>query len=117
MSGHEEGFRITLVAVTLVILTAGDAGIHRLHPWPVALRGGLAAIFLLTGSVHFAYIRTELIRMVPPIMLYPDLIVTITGALEWAGAIGLLWRLTILWAAGGLSLLLIVMFPANVYIA
>jgi len=61
----------------------------RLHPWPVALRSGLAAMFLLTGSVHFVYLRTELIRMVPSIMPYPDLNVTITGALEWAGAIGL----------------------------
>ncbi|MCS7464923.1 hypothetical protein N0M98_33105 [Paenibacillus doosanensis] len=108
---------IVLVAVTLIILVAGAAGIRRLRPWPVALRGGLAAMFMLTGSVHFVYLRSELIRMVPPVLPYPDLIVTITGILEWAGAIGLLWRPMVLWASGGLSLLLIVMFPANLYIA
>ncbi len=108
---------ITLVVVSLVILVAGAAGIKRLHPWPVALRGGLAAMFMLTGSVHFVYLRTELIGMVPPILPYPDLIVTITGVLELAGAVGLLWRPTVLWASGGLSLLLVAMFPANLYIA
>lgn len=108
---------ITLVVVSLVILVAGAAGIKRLRPWPVALRGGLAAMFMLTGSVHFVYLRTELIGMVPPILPYPDLIVTITGVLELAGAVGLLWRPTVLWASGGLSLLLVAMFPANLYIA
>ena len=108
---------ITLVVVSLVILVAGAAGIKRLRPWPVALRGGLAAMFMLTGSVHFVYLRTELIGMVPPIVPYPDLIVTITGVLELAGAVGLLWRPTVLWASGGLSLLLVAMFPANLYIA
>lgn len=108
---------IVLVVVTLAILVAGVAGLSRLRPWPVALRGGLAAMFILTGSVHFVYMRTEIISMLPPILPYPGLIVTITGVLELAGAIGLLWRPTVSWAAGGLSLLLIVMFPANVYIA
>ncbi len=108
---------ITLVVVSLVILVAGASGIKRLRPWPVALRGGLASMFMLTGSVHFVYLRTELIGMVPPILPYPDLIVTITGVLELAGAVGLLWRPTVLWASGGLSLLLVAMFPANLYIA
>ncbi|MBW5446085.1 hypothetical protein GE107_08425 [Cohnella sp. CFH 77786] len=108
---------IVLVVVTLAILVAGAAGINRLRPWPVALRSGVAAMFILTGSVHFVFMRDEIIRMVPPALPYPDLIVTITGVLEWAGAIGLLCRPTVAWAAGGLSLLLIAMFPANVFIA
>jgi uncharacterized membrane protein len=45
------------------------------------------------------------------------LLVTVTGVLELAGAAGLLWRRTVPWAAGGLSALLVVMFPANVYAA
>lgn len=108
---------IVLVVVTLAILVAGKAGVRRLRPWPVALRGGLAAMFMLTGSVHFVYLRSELIDMVPPFLPYPDLLVTITGVLELAGAIGLLWRPTVSSAAGGLTLLLFVMFPANLYIA
>lgn len=47
----------------------------------------------------------------------PGLLVSITGVLELAGAAGLLWQRTVPWAAGGLSALLVVMFPANVYAA
>ncbi|MDU4698362.1 MAG: DoxX family protein [Paenibacillus sp.] len=108
---------ITLVVVTLVILALGAAGVKRVRTWPVALRGGVAAMFVLTGTVHFVGMREELINMVPPFMPYPGFIVTLTGVLELAGAIGLLWRPTVIWAAGGLSLLLICMFPANVYYA
>ena len=108
---------IVLICVTIAILVAGAAGIKRLRPWPVALRGGVAAMFILTGTVHFFWMREELISMVPPFLPYPGFIVTLTGLLELAGAIGVLWRPTVAWAAGGLSLLLIFMFPANVYYA
>lgn len=108
---------ITLVAVTAALLLAGAAGIDRLRPWPVALRGGLAAMFALTGGAHFFGLRAELVAMVPPALPNPELLVTITGLLELAGAAGLLIRRTASWAAGCLTLLLILMFPANVYAA
>ncbi|MCQ4120685.1 DoxX family protein [Rhodococcus tibetensis] len=108
---------ITLVVVTAAILLAGAAGIDRLRPWPVALRGGLAAMFVLTGGAHFFGLRAELIAMVPPALPNPALLVTLTGLLELAGATGLLLRRTAGWAAGCLTLLLILMFPANVYAA
>jgi uncharacterized membrane protein len=47
----------------------------------------------------------------------PELLVTITGVLELAGAVGLLLPRTAPWAAGGLSVLLVAMFPANVHAA
>jgi uncharacterized membrane protein len=108
---------ITLVAVTAVLLGAGALGVRGLRPWPVALRGGLAAMFTLTGVVHFVGMRQELIAMVPPWLPAPDLLVTITGVLELAAAAGLLITRTAPWAAGGLAALLVVMFPANVHAA
>ncbi|HSI94414.1 MAG TPA: DoxX family protein [Jiangellaceae bacterium] len=108
---------ITLVLVTLILFAAGAAGVRRLRPWPVALRGGLAAMFVLTGVSHFVGMREDLINMVPPALPEPALLVTITGILELAGAAGLLWRRTAPWAAAGLSALLVGMFPANVYAA
>lgn len=108
---------ITLVAVTLLLACAGALGVRRLRPWSVPLRGGLAAMFVLTGVVHFVFLREELIAMVPPQLPAPGLLVTVTGVLELAGAAGLLWHRTAPWAAGGLTLLLIAMFPANVYAA
>jgi uncharacterized membrane protein len=47
----------------------------------------------------------------------PALLVGITGVLELAGAAGLLWRRSAPWVAGGLTVLLVAMFPANVYAA
>jgi uncharacterized membrane protein len=108
---------IVLVVVTLVLLVAGAAGVRWLQPWPVALRGGLAAMFALTGMAHFVGMRAELIGMVPPSLPAPGLLVTVTGVLELAGAVGLLWSRTSPWAAGGLSALLVAVFPANVYAA
>jgi uncharacterized membrane protein len=108
---------IALVVVTLALLAAGAAGVRRLKPWPVALRGGLAAMFLLTGGAHFIGMRAELISMVPPGLPDPALLVSITGVLELAGAAGLLLSRTAPLAAGALAALLVVMFPANVYAA
>ena len=108
---------ITLVAVTLVLLALGALGVRRLRPWPVALRGGLAAMFVLTGVAHFVGMRDELIAMVPTFLPAPELLVTITGLLELAGAVGLLIPRTAALAAGGLALMLIAMFPANVHLA
>ena len=108
---------IALVGVTLALRTAGAVGVRRLRSWPVALRGGLATMFVLTGMAHFIGLRAELIAMIPPAMPNPGLLVTITGLLELAGAVGLLLRPTVPWAAGGLSALLVGLFPANVYAA
>jgi uncharacterized membrane protein len=108
---------IILVVVTLALLVAGAAGVRRLRPWPVAVRGGLAAMFVATGTAHFVGLREQLISMVPPALPAPGLLVTVTGILELAGAAGLLWHRTAPWAAGGLSLMLVAMFPANVHAA
>lgn len=106
---------ILLVLVTLVLRGMGAAGVLVPASWPVALRGGLAAMFTLTGVVHFVGMRAEMIAMVPPFLPAPELLVSITGVLELAGAIGLLLRTTARVAAGCLAALLVVMFPANVH--
>jgi len=108
---------IVLLSVTLILLAAGAAGLRWLRPWPVAVRGGLAAMFIMTGVSHFIGMREDLINIVPPALPAPGLLVTITGVLELAGATGLLSRRTAPWAAGGLAALLVAMFPANVYAA
>ncbi|MFJ6659819.1 DoxX family protein [Streptomyces sp. NPDC091377] len=94
---------------------AGLAGVDALDNWQTSLRVGLALMFLLTAFAHFQpRLRAELIGMVPPALPRPDLAVTATGLLEFAGAIGLLIPATAPWAALCLALLMVAMYPANV---
>lgn len=108
---------IALVVVTLVLLALGRVGVDRIRPWPVAVRGGLAVMFTMTGGAHFFGMRDELIEMVPPILPAPALLVTVTGVLELLCAVALLHRRTAPWSAAALTAMLVGMFPANVYAA
>jgi uncharacterized membrane protein len=99
---------IALVVVTAALLVAKRSLV-------VALRYGLAAMFLLTGVAHFVGMRATLIAMVPPWLPAPELLVTATGVLELVGVAGLLLPRTAPWAAAGLTALLVGMFPANVH--
>jgi uncharacterized membrane protein len=82
--------------------------------WWTALRIALAAMFLLTASAQWGKRRADLIRMVPALFSRPDLLVTVTGVCEVAGAAGLLIPRLAPIAAIGLALLMIAIFPANV---
>ncbi len=109
---------ISLVAVTLIARLAGWLGWGYTNGWPVAVAVGLAAMFLVTGIAHFvAPVRGGLIAIVPPRLPAPGLLVTITGVLELLGAVGLLIPQTRVAAAACLALLMVAMFPANVYAA
>ncbi|WAZ19904.1 DoxX family membrane protein [Streptomyces cinnabarinus] len=107
----------TLVAVTGLLLLAGALGAVRLRRPTTALRGGLAAMFTVTGGAHFIGMREEIVDMVPSALPAPGLLVTLTGIAEIACALGLLWSRSTRVAAAVLSAMLVVMFPANVYAA
>jgi uncharacterized membrane protein len=62
-------------------------------------------------------LRGSLIAIVPPTLPAPGLLVSITGGLEFLGAVGLLVPGTRIAAAVCLLLLMLAMFPANVYAA
>jgi uncharacterized membrane protein len=83
-----------------------------------ALRFALAVMFLFTAVTHFIPpTRPDLVRMVPPALPYPEHLVTLTGILELAGAVGLLIPRLASLAAYCLMALLVAMFPANAYAA
>lgn len=105
------------IAALLLAVVAVVPGWSVRRQWPATIRFGLAAMFTVTGVTHFAFLREDLIAMVPPTLPAPALLVTVTGVLELLGAVGLLWHRTAGWAAAGLAALLVAMFPANVYAA
>jgi uncharacterized membrane protein len=93
------------------------AGVEFFTAWQHCLRAAVAAMFLLTASAHWGKRRADLIRMVPPAFPRPDLLVTLTGIAELAGVIGMLWTPVTRAASIGLAILLVALFPANVYAA
>jgi uncharacterized membrane protein len=101
-------------------------GSEYLGSWPSAVAAGLAMMFVVTGIAHFVPpLRGDLIAIVPPRLpvLGPiaprvrALLVTVTGVLELLGAAGLFYPPTRAAAAAGLAVMMVAMFPANVYAA
>ena len=108
---------IVLASLFALFRGLGVMGVSFFEGWYTPLRFALAGMFLLTASAHWGKRRGDLVRMVPPRFPQPERLVTITGLLELAGALGLLVPRLAPYAATGLALLLVALFPANVHAA
>lgn len=108
---------LCLVSVFAALTLAKRFGFTRFDAPAARLRPSLSAMLLLTGSAHFGALRDDLVRMVPPLFPAPELIVTVTGVLELAIAVGLLVPRVARASAVALMALLLAMFPANVHAA
>ena len=84
-------------------------------PWPDAVRVGLAVMFMFTGASHFSSLKTDLAAMIPPPFTGTLWIIYVTGLLELAGAVGLLVPKIYRIAALCLVVMLLAIFPANVF--
>jgi uncharacterized membrane protein len=109
---------LALLIGSMVARLVGRLGVDYLDSWGKAIAVGLAAMFVLTGVAHFAPpLRGSLIAIVPPRLPAPGLLVSFTGVLELLGAVGLLIPATRIAAGVCLLLLMVAMFPANIYAA
>ena len=80
------------------------------------LRAVVVLPLLVSGIAHFT--RTALMEMIiPPFLPYHLQLVLLTGVLELAGAAGLLLPAFTRAASACVALLMIAVFPANVYAA
>ena len=78
----------------------------------------LAALFLFAGVVHLW--KTDFfLPIMPPLVPYPRFCIILSGIFEILGGVGLLVpiRLVQISSGIGLTLLLIAVFPANIYMA
>jgi len=105
---------ILLLASWLILRGVGALGVHALAAWHDSARYALALLFVFTGIAHFNRMKHDLVKMVPSFLPQPMVLIYLTGVLEFLGAAGLLVPVWQRWAALGLILLLIAMFPANV---
>lgn len=116
---------VALLLGTLGARLVGWLGVGYVDGWATAIAVGLATMFVVTGVAHFVNpLRRDMIAIVPPRLpalgrpIAPrvrTLLVTITGGLELLGAVGLLYPPTRVAAAVSLGVLMLAMFPANVY--
>ena len=74
----------------------------------------LALLFVAAGILHFVSPQFYL-RIMPPWLPAPRLLVQLSGAAELLGGLGLLLPATRRLAGWGLLLLLLAVFPANLY--
>jgi uncharacterized membrane protein len=75
-----------------------------------------AIFFVAAGLLHFLF-PEPYVRIMPPFLLWPKALVWVSGAAEIAGGLGLLIKRCRRAAAFGLALLLVAVFPANIYMA
>jgi uncharacterized membrane protein len=106
-----------LIGATLLFRLAGRFGVAALSQWRDAARFGLAVMFLFTGATHFSGMKHDYAAMVPPPLTGQLWVIYLTGALQIAGAIGLTIPRFQRLAGICLMLLLLALFPANVYAA
>jgi uncharacterized membrane protein len=110
-----------MAPLLVLIVTFGAAllilRVTRGH-WAFKAAGRLAAaaMFVFTGVSHFIF-PGPMAEMVPPIFPFPDFWVSFTGVAEISGGLGLLVSQTRRFAAWALVLLLVAVFPANVFAA
>ncbi|OBJ50354.1 hypothetical protein [Mycobacterium sp. 1423905.2] len=109
---------VALLVGSIVARIVGWCGVGYVDDWIAAIAVGLAVMFVVTGVAHFVPpLRRDLVAIIPPRLPAAGALVTITGVLELAGAAALFWPATRVAAALCLLLLMLAMFPANVYAA
>jgi len=77
----------------------------------------LAAFFLLAGIFLHFFEAESAAKIVPPFLPFPLLIVQITGVMEILFALGLVWPKWKYYTGIVLSLYLLAVLPANIYMA
>ena len=105
---------LVMLGSLLLFRSLGLLGIPWWMSWQACATYALVIMFLFTAGSRLTPMREDLIKMVPGMVPYPGLLVSVTGVLEALGAIGLLLPATRSAAGLCLTLLLIAMFPANI---
>lgn len=106
---------IVLLSSWIALGILGRLGVRGLDSGTKAGRAALAIMFVFTGTTHFSAMRHDYLAMLPPLLPRHIALIYLTGGLEIAGGVGLLQPATRRLAGVGLVVLLIAMFPANVY--
>lgn len=104
-----------LMASIVIFRLAGFLGVRRLSRTIECVRYGFAVMFIFTGVSHFTLLKADFVRMIPFEFLRSEFTVYLTGVMEIAGALWLLWGRYLKYACYYLILFLLAVLPANIY--
>ena len=102
-----------VIALFFAVARGGFLGFGRLQQ---ALKVIVTLPLVISGSVHLV-MPAVLAPMIPPVFPARTLLVVLSGLLELAGAAGLRLRRTQRSASLAIALLMVAVFPANIYVA
>lgn len=106
-----------LLSIGALLLLAGYLfRIPALQHLKTDARIAAAVIFMLIGFMHLAKPQ-KLVYMINGLLPYAHALVIVSGILEIALGIGLFFPAARVYAAWGLIILLVLMFPANINVA
>lgn len=102
--------------LTTILFLASKIGINPIKDFKNNARIGTGLTFIFTGVSHFLLPDTFM-KLMPPFIPFPGVMVYISGVFEILGGIGLIISKTKKEASYGLILLLLAVYPANIYTA
>jgi len=112
-------YALPILVVALVIpafFALGQRGFAAFGRWQQALRLLLALMLLGAAMEHLLH-PDVFASIIPPVFPYPHQLAILSGVFEAVGAIGLLLPATTRAASLCLALLMVAVFPANIYVA
>jgi uncharacterized membrane protein len=107
-------FIVILLALGLRLL--GGLEMIEIGSWLEAARWATGMTFIMMGAAHFTPLRHDVVRLVPPSVRKPLLVVAVLGVWQILGGLGLLTAARQIWAVA-LIVLLLIKLPANIRIA
>jgi uncharacterized membrane protein len=107
---------LIIIILAIILQTAAKIGINPQKNFRANARIATGIAFIFTGVSHFM-IPEKFMEMMPPFLPAPVFLIYLSGIFEILGGIGLIIPATKHLAAIGLILLLLAVFPANIYVA
>jgi uncharacterized membrane protein len=105
-----------IIVLAIILQSAAKMNLNPFRNFRDNARIATGAAFIFTGISHFV-IPGKFMEIMPPSLPAPLFLIYLSGAFEILGGAGLMLSKTKHWAGAGLILLLLAVFPANIYAA
>jgi uncharacterized membrane protein len=109
-------FFFIIIVLTIILHLAAKIGLNPQKNFRDNARLATGFAFIFSGVSHFL-IPEKFMAMMPPFLPAPLFLIYLSGVFEILGGVGLMVAGTKRFAASGLILLLLAVFPANIYVA